>query len=138
MKIDIPAHIKGIPAAPTNATPRTRRRHAAKLEAARAVGYRESLLMQVNAVVIHWPRDAASASSGEVPRGLASRSNRRTGRNGTSHAMVDKKDAHRQAEAARLLRNLSMELREAGLMCVEKVNLMDPTRRVQCDTLWAL
>lgn len=62
-----------------------------KVDAARAVGYRESLLMQVNAVVVHWPDGS------------------------------NRKEAQRTAEAVRLLTNLSKELREASLSCVEKV-----------------
>ncbi len=76
-----------------------------KIEAARVVGYRESLLMQLNAVVLHWPqrrRPKPAALGGE--RGDA----------------LDY-HAHATAEASRLLRNLSRELREAGLWCVEKI-----------------
>ena len=76
-----------------------------KIEAARVVGYRESLLMQLNAVVLHWPqrrRQKPAALGGE--RGDA----------------LDY-HAHATAEASRLLRNLSRELREAGLWCVEKI-----------------
>ena len=60
---------------------------AVKMLAARAVGYRESLLMQLNAVCLHWPVGRTSQAT----------------------------------EAVRLLANLSKELREAGLQCVEKV-----------------
>ena len=46
------------------------------MDAARAVGYRESLLMQLNAVVLNWPKDqgaggvvgAGGLKEGEVPR----------------------------------------------------------------------
>jgi hypothetical protein len=61
-----------------------------KLDAARAVGYRESLLMHLNAVVVNWPAET-------------------------------KRENQRTAEAVRLLTNLSKDLREAGLMCVEKI-----------------
>lgn len=32
-----------------------------KMDAARAVGYRESLIMQLNAVVMHWPKQQGKA-----------------------------------------------------------------------------
>jgi len=66
--------------------PDSERIRQCKVDAARAVGYRESLLIQVNAVVAHWPQERDTAT-----------------------------------EAVRLLANLSKELREAGLQCVEKV-----------------
>ena len=44
-----------------------------KVAAARAVGYRETLLMQLNAVVLHWPRRAsAQRSAAEAARLLLS------------------------------------------------------------------
>ncbi|GMH62337.1 hypothetical protein TrLO_g6537 [Triparma laevis f. longispina] len=66
-----------------------------KMDAARAVGYRESLLMQLNAVVLHWPKKEVKDQSKKVGSSLP--------------------------EAARLLRNMSVDLREAGLRCVEKI-----------------
>ena len=57
-----------------------------KLDAARSISYRESLIMQLNALVVNWPSEAT-----------------------------------RLTDAVRLLANLSKELREAGLLCVEKV-----------------
>ena len=40
-----------------------------KVAAARAVGYRETLLMQLNAVVLHWPRrQSAQRSAAEAAR----------------------------------------------------------------------
>ena len=57
-----------------------------KVQAARAVGYRETLLMQLNAVVLHW----------------------------------DPKKRH-TTNHVRLLRNLGLELRSAGVRCVEKI-----------------
>lgn len=55
--------------------------------------------MQLNAVVLHWPRDEDGSG---YHRGHSS------GQEG-------------HAEAARLLRNLAVEVREAGLVCVEKI-----------------
>jgi len=66
-------------------SPQSKRAQQSKLDAARAVGYRESLLMQLNALVLHWPTGKPTA------------------------------------EAVRLLANLSKEMREAGLNCVEKI-----------------
>ena len=66
-------------------SPQSKRVQQCKLDAARAVGYRESLLMQLNALVLHWPTGKPTA------------------------------------EAVRLLANLSKEMREAGLNCVEKI-----------------
>ena len=57
-----------------------------RLDAARSISYRESQIMQLNALVVNWPSEAS-----------------------------------RLTEAVRLLANLSKELREAGLLCVEKV-----------------
>jgi hypothetical protein len=73
-----------------------------KMDAARAVGYRESLLMQLNAVVLNWPKD--HGAGGVVGAGGLK----------TKSALP---------EAARLLRNMSVDLREAGLRCVEKVRM---------------
>ena len=78
-----------------DSSPEKERQHRAKLEAARAVGYRESLLMQLNAVVIHWPKKSDKGSGPGA--------------------------SNRHEEAARLLENLSGELREAGMACVEKI-----------------
>ena len=79
------------------ATPGPKERaYQLKVDAARAVGYRETLLMQLNAVVLHWPRRAAAAAASDM-------------------------GARAAAEAARLLRNISSELRVAGLRCVEKI-----------------
>ena len=80
-------------------TPRTQKVHACKLEAARAVGWREQCLMALNTLVLNWPAP---------PKKNASR-----------------RDDHRLAEAVRWLKNHSLELREAGLNCVEKVRGLD-------------
>ena len=72
-----------------------------KMDAARAVGYRESLLMQLNAVVLNWPKDHSAGSVVGIG-GLRAK--------------------NALPEAARLLRNMSVDLREAGLRCVEKVS----------------
>ncbi len=58
-----------------------------KVVAASAVGYRESLLTQLAALVHNWPTDARKPKT----------------------------------EAVRLLTNVSKDLREAGLRCVEKI-----------------
>ncbi|KAH8053566.1 hypothetical protein JL722_9410 [Aureococcus anophagefferens] len=72
------------------------RAYQLKVDAARAVGYRETLLMQLNAVVLHWPRKSTQAAASDM-------------------------GARALAEAARLLRNIAAELRHAGLRCVEKI-----------------
>ncbi|KAH8082151.1 hypothetical protein JL720_8678 [Aureococcus anophagefferens] len=42
------------------------RAYQLKVDAARAVGYRETLLMQLNAVVLHWPRKSTQAAASDM------------------------------------------------------------------------
>ena len=76
-------------------SPRGQRVQACKLEAARAVGWREQCLMSLNTLVLNWPAETKKKR--------------------------DRRDDHRIAEAVRWLKNQSLELRDAGLNCVEKV-----------------
>jgi hypothetical protein len=100
-------------------SPRSKRLQALKADAVRAVGYRESLIVQLNAVVLHWPRDSDD-------------SKKKRGR-----GAMTRNDAHRQSEAARLLTNVSVELRQAGLSCVEKVTRALPEAcRGPCAESW--
>ena len=72
--------------------------HTKKMDAARAVGYRESLLLQLTAVITHWP--SPKSGKGAAP--------------GAPNQTT-------LPEAARLLRNMSVDLRTSGLRCVEKI-----------------
>jgi hypothetical protein len=92
-------------AASAVASPESLREKRHKMDAARAVGYRESLLTQLNAVVLHWPTNSVLA----------------TGGGGGGGQKPQQKQSKRMTEAVRLLANLSKELREAGLLCVEKI-----------------
>lgn len=85
------------PDAGADESPRTQRARACKLEAARAVGWREQCLMSLNTLVLNWP---------PVPK-----------------KAMNRQDDHRAAEAVRWLKNQSLELRDAGLNCVEKVRV---------------
>ena len=92
-----------------------------KMDAARAVGYRESLLMQLNAVILHWPRDKSQQANQQQHH----RSHHHHGFTsvGGGNANNNNKLGSINAlpEAARLLKNMSVDLREAGLRCVEKI-----------------
>ncbi|KAH8048385.1 hypothetical protein JL721_11945 [Aureococcus anophagefferens] len=57
------------------------RAYQLKVDAARAVGYRETLLMQLNAVVLHWPRKSTQAAASDMAR---ARSRKPRGSCGTS------------------------------------------------------
>jgi len=81
---------------------------ALQVDAVRAVGYRESLLMQLNAVVLNWPRQA------DHPTKLPTMS---TG----DRLRVQRLSISALPQAARMMKNLALELREAGLRCVEKI-----------------
>jgi hypothetical protein len=83
------------PSVKADESPRAQRAHACKLEAARAVGWREQCLMSLNTLVLNWPPAPKSS--------------------------VSRRDDHRTSEAVRWLKNQSLELRDAGLNCVEKV-----------------
>lgn len=77
------------------------RSYQLKVEAARAVGNRETLLMQLNAVVLHWPQQKNSRAESGILAATPARS--------------------RAATADQLLLDLAVELRKAGLYCVEKI-----------------
>jgi len=73
-------------------SPMEKKTNTLKRDASRAVTYRESLLLQLNSVVLHWP-----------------------GEN------ISRRESRQTTDAVRILANLSKQLGEAGLKCVEKI-----------------